>query len=198
MRFANGQCPGYVCVYRKHNQTHTPDACHLPCMSHMAGEKSGEGHEPFGIQDERPAGASLPMETDSKPSAEPSITWEQRVWKHQGPLGRFHEKERREVCHSHEPLWVHWVSRNHIWNARLTDSCVLLRLSLCIVVPKHWCWFQFPYNKLICILCDSTHLFHSYVYIKIFIGVMCVRYSQGVAGQKSRSSFYAASVLAPT
>lgn len=43
-------------------------------MSHMAGEKSGEGHEPFDIQDERSARASLPMETDSTPSAEPSIT----------------------------------------------------------------------------------------------------------------------------
>lgn len=74
MRFADGQYSGYVCVYRKHNQTHTPDSCHLPCMSHMAGEKSGEGHEPFDIQDERPARASLPMETDSTPSAEPSIT----------------------------------------------------------------------------------------------------------------------------
>lgn len=64
--------------------------------------------------------------------------------------------------------------------------------------PKTLALIPVSYNKLICILCDSTHLFHSNVYIKIFIGVMCVRYSQWVAGQKSRSSFYAASVLAPT
>lgn len=67
-------------------------------MSYIAAESFEEGHEAFDIQDEERSRSFPPMEADSSPSAEPSITAEPEpsaeTSKASGSLGLLHRNER--------------------------------------------------------------------------------------------------------